>query len=134
MEVTEVNDNILKLQILRSLSKVLNSKDSTIESYCITNTSRPLLSYGPRGAKGGRRTFLYVEALKRFKVEAKEMDLDEAYKRARPMYNGRMEHTFVVLRESRDSEEPRTGANAEPIGNKRPAPEDDGINPKKKAM
>lgn len=105
-------------QILRSLSKVLNEKDPAVDTFCIGNTTRPLFSYGPRGSKGSRRTYLYVEALKRFKVEAMEMNLDEAYKRARPIYEGRLEHTFIVLKENH-IEDKGTGANQEPIGNKR---------------
>lgn len=74
-----------------------------------------------------------MEALRRFKNEAKEMDLSEAYRRAKPMYNGRLEHTFVVLKEGVNVE-PGTGANSEPIGLKRPAPSDDNSESKRKAM
>lgn len=96
----------------------MNEKDPTIESFCIGNTTRPLFSYGPRGTKGSRRTYLYVEALRRFKMEATDMNLDEAYKRAKPVYDGRLEHTFIVLKENHDVQK-ATGANQEPIGLKR---------------
>ncbi len=52
------------------------------------------------------------------------IDLTEAYKKAKPMYNGRLEHTFVVLKEDRDGEVIISGANSEPVGAKRPAPDD----------
>lgn len=47
------------------------------------------------------------------------MDYTEAYKKARPMYNGRMEHTFVVLKEEGVASENVTVGNREPMG-KRP--------------
>lgn len=116
------------------MSKIVNEKDPTIESFCIGNTTRPLFSYGPKGTKGSRRTYLYVEALKRFKLEATEMNLDEAYKRAKPAYDGRLEHTFIVLRENRDEQNERkaTGANQEPLGLKRRSTVvDEGVSKKK---
>lgn len=116
--------------MLRSLSKVINQKDSESETFCIGNTSRPLLSHGPKGSKGSRKTFLYVEALKRFKALIPEVDLSEAYKKARPMYDGRMEHTFVVLKENQDSV--ASGSNQEPLGNKRPAGDDGAGSSKRK--
>lgn len=103
-----------------------------MESFCIGNTSRPLLSYGPKGTKGNRKTFLFVESLKRFKVESKEMDLTEAYRKAKPMYEGRLEHTFVVLKEG--VEPTATGSNQEPLGNKRPAEEGESGSVKRKAV
>lgn len=60
------------------------------------------------------------------------MDLTEAYKRAKPMYNGRLEHTFVVLHEEKDVPE-ASGSNAEPIGAKRPGAEISSSSMKKKA-
>lgn len=111
---------------------MINAKDPSVESFCIGNTSRPLLSYGPNGTKGNRKTFLYVESLKRFKAEAKEMDLTEAYKKARPMYDGRLEHTFVILKEG--AEATVSGSNQEPLGNKRPAEGDESGAMKRKAI
>lgn len=58
------------------------------------------------------------------------MDLGEVYKRARPMYEGKLEHTFVVLKENYEDEK-TSGSNREPIGVKRPASDmDGGINKK----
>ena len=54
------------------------------------------------------------------------MDLAEAYKKAKPMYSGRLEHTFVVLKDDvePDQEQPQaTGSNSEPVGTKRPGAE-----------
>lgn len=118
---------------MRGLSKVLNAKDPKTVNFCIGNTARPLLSCGPRGTKGGRRTYLYVEAIRKFPEEVKEMDLTEAYRRAKPAYAGRMEHTFIVLKE--DTEEPTTsGSNQEPIGTKRPGSGDLGGASKRPAV
>lgn len=62
-----------------------------------------------------------------------EMELAEAYKKARPMYEGRMEHTFIVLKEGDVAEV--TGANLEPLGAKRPAPDEpESGSSKKKAI
>ncbi len=107
----------------------MNEKDPASENFCIGNSARPLLSCGPKG-KGGRRTYLYVEALRRYKDEIKEVDLTEAYRRAKPAYVGRLEHTFIVLKEE-DKEVTVSGSNQEPLGAKRPAPYDVG-NPSKR--
>lgn len=104
------------MQILRSLSKVINETDKGVDSYCITNTARPLLSVGPKGGKGSRRTYLFVEALRKYNEEIKRLDLSEAYKKALPMYAGRLERTFVVLKEGQTGEPLITGGNREPIG------------------
>lgn len=75
---------------------------------------------------------MFVESLRRFKEEAKELDLSEAYKRACPMYNGRLEHTFIVLKESQTAQ--CSGANKEPLGAKRPAPDEEHGDSKRKAV
>jgi hypothetical protein len=76
-----------------------------------------LLSYGTKGAKATRRTYMYVEAVRKFEKEVKEIDLTEAYKKARPAFTGRLERTFIVLRDNEGEEEPMaTGSNAEPLG------------------
>lgn len=109
-------------QIMKSLAKVLSSKDPQTDAYCITNSTRPILSVGPKGSKGGRKTYLFAESIKRFPEEICQADLSEAYKRAFPMFKGRMEHTFIVLKEI-DSAPISSGANNVPLGNKRPLDE-----------
>ena len=37
------------------------------------------------------------------------------------MYKGRLEHTFVVLKDKESDSQPTSGSNNEPLGNKRPA-------------
>ncbi len=104
-------------QILKNLSKVLNAKDTTLDTYVIGNAPRPLLSYGVKGTKTTRRTYLYVEALQKFEKEAREIDLTEAYRRARPAFTGKLERTFIILKDKEGEEEPMvTGSNTEPIG------------------
>lgn len=47
------------------------------------------------------------------------MDYTEAYKTAKPMYNGRMERTLVVLKDDDATENPEnqvSGGNREPLG------------------
>jgi hypothetical protein len=45
------------------------------------------------------------------------MNLDEAYKRARPAFIGRLERTFVVLKDEREEVDDKlTGSNMEPLG------------------
>jgi len=88
------------------------------------------MSYGPKG-KGSRRTFLYVEALRKFPDEVKSMDLRDAYKKALPTYAGRLEHTFVILND-REGEKITSGSNNVPLGNKRQADDDNaGRSPKR---
>ncbi len=95
----------------------MNAKDSNLDAYVIGNAPRPLLSYGVKGQKTSRRTYLYVEALTKFEKEAKEMDLTDAYKRARPGFTGKLERTFIILKDNQDEDvEMVSGSNAEPIG------------------
>jgi hypothetical protein len=111
----------------------LNTNDPSIEAFCITNTYRPLLSYGPKHVKGSRRTYLYVESLRRFQAECAKLDLSEAYKKAGQNFRGRLEHTFVVLKDPAEgSGEAASGSNKEPLGKKRPAEGDDGSSKNKK--
>ncbi len=93
-----------------------------MDAYCVANGTRPLLSYGAKGTRLGRKTFLYVAALKQWEHLHSELDLTEAYKLAKNSFNGKMEQVFVVLKES-DQRPTVTGANGEPITNKRPAEE-----------
>ncbi len=118
--------------MLKSLSKVLNDKDPSIESFCITNTYRPLLSYGPKHVRGQRRTFLYVESLRRFQSESATLDLSEAYKKAGQNFRGRLEHTFVVLKDQEESGMTASGSNREPLGKKRQAEDESGSSKSKK--
>ncbi len=65
------------------------------------------------------------------------MDLSEAYKKALPMYSGRLEHTFVVLKDDTAPEKGEgqtTGSNAEPVGQKRPAPDNEEGKSKRMAL
>jgi hypothetical protein len=108
-----------KFQILKGLCKVLNVKDSTLDTYVIGNAQRPILSYGVKGQKSARRSYLYMEALTKFEKEAKELDLTEAYKRARPSFTGKLERNFIILKDNIDEDvEMASGSNTEPIGQK----------------
>ncbi len=69
-----------------------------------------------------------MEAIRKFGSLADEMELDlsEAYKKALPMYASRLRRTFILLGD-RDDSNPSfkgTGANKEPIGEKRSMKED----------
>jgi len=120
--------------VLRSLSKLINEKNPTLDSYCIGNSTRPLLSVGAKGTKGrSRKTYLYVEALRRYEEELGRLDLTEAYKKALPVYKGRLEHSFVVLKDDVGDVPQATGGNNEPIGQKRKPTDTEGGNSKKKA-
>jgi hypothetical protein len=117
------------------MSKMLCKQDESIEAYCIGNTARPLLCHGPKGVKGSKRTYLYVEAIRKFGLCLEEADLSEAYKRALPMYSGRLRRTFIVLGD-RDERNPYSknvsGANKEPLGAKRPGTDNGETNVKTK--
>jgi hypothetical protein len=91
-----------------------------LDAYVIGNAIRPLLSYGPKNSRTMRRTFLYVDAIQKFEGEIKGLDLSEAYKKAKPSFTGKLERTFIVLKDLPGEEtamevEPATGANAEPL-------------------
>ncbi len=79
------------------------------------------MSYGPKNSRSLRRTYLYVEAILKFEAETKELDLTEAYKKARPSFIGKMERSFILLKDAPGEEQPMetesaaTGANLEPI-------------------
>ncbi len=95
----------------------MNARDQTLDTYVIGNAPRPLLSYGTKGSKATRRTYMYVEAVRKFEKEVKEVDLTDAYKKARPAFTGRLERTFLVLKDNEGEAEPLvTGSNAEPLG------------------
>ena len=63
---------------------------------------------------------LFVEAIRRYSQELKEVHLDEAYKLALPIFKGRLEQTFIVLKDN-VSDRVTTGANEVPLGAKRVA-------------
>ncbi len=88
-----------------------------MDAYCVSNGVRPLLSYGPKGTRVGRKTYIFTTALKTFESLLPKMDLTEAYKKARNTFAGKMEQVFVVLKEGVYSEM-MSGANAEPLGEK----------------
>ena len=115
-------------QILKSLSKVIMEQNPGTDAFCITNANRPLMSVGSKGIRGGRKTYLYVEAIRKFQDEVRVLNLDEAYKLARNQYVGRMEHTFIVLKEDATvSKTMITGANSVPMGVKRDRGTDEGV-------
>jgi hypothetical protein len=100
-----------------------------MDAYCVQNGVRPLLSYGAKGTRVGRKTFLFVAALRQWESLHGSMDLTEAYKRAKGNFLGKMEQVFVVLKEPDDT--PASGANQEPVRNKRKADEPLNSSPKR---
>ncbi len=64
---------------------------------------------------------MYLEALQKFEADTKNLDLTEAYKKARPSFTGKLERNFILLKDNpgeeapMDTEEVATGANTEPI-------------------
>jgi hypothetical protein len=117
------------LQILKSLAEVVKAQNATMDAYCVSNGIRPLLSYGAKGTRVGRKTFLFVSALKQWESLHHLMDLTEAYKRAKASFKGKMEQLFVVLKENQPI--PLTGSNNVPLSNKRPAEEKLANDPKR---
>jgi hypothetical protein len=62
---------------------------------------------------------MYVEALQKFEADTKNLDLTEAYKKARPAFTGKLERSFLLLKDNPGEEDMdtdlATGANAEPL-------------------
>jgi hypothetical protein len=79
------------------------------------------MSYGPKNSRTLRRTYLYVEAVQKFEAEARGLDLTEAYKKAKPAFTGKLERSFILLKDNPGEEQPMeiesaaTGANLEPL-------------------
>jgi hypothetical protein len=112
-------------QILKLLAKQISDQEKENDAFCVTTAARPLLSYGSRTVRGNRRTFLYAEALRKFNQEVKKLNLQDIYKRAKPTYAGKMQHTFAILKEdgpdpNLDLDNAASGSNAEPIGERVP--------------
>lgn len=101
---------------------MLSAKGGATDAYCITNSTRPLLCIGQRGTKGGRKTLLFVEAIRKYPEEVKEASFTEAYKLALPIFKDRLEQTFLVLKDSESEAAVASGSNQIPVGSKRPAP------------
>jgi hypothetical protein len=103
------------------LCRALNAKDPGLEAYVIGNNTRPLMSHGPKNSRTQRRTYLYIEALEKFKDELEGLDLSEAYKKALPAFAGRLERNFIILKDKPGDETAMeldtvaTGANLEPL-------------------
>jgi hypothetical protein len=96
---------------------VIKTQNQSMDAYCVSNGVRPLLSYGAKGTRVGRKTYIFTTALKNFESLHHLMDLSEAYKKARNTFAGKMEQVFVVLKEGVYSAMV-TGANSDPIGDK----------------
>ena len=106
---------------MKSLSEAIKAQNTTMDAYCVQNGVRPLLSYGAKGTRVGRKTFLFASALRQWEHLHDRLDLAEAYKKAKNTFNGKLEQLFVVLKEGRS--EHLTGVNQIPVGQKRNAEE-----------
>jgi hypothetical protein len=106
---------------LKSICKYLNAKDPGLDAYVVNNQPRPILSHGPKNSRTTRRSYLYIEAVQKFGPDPKELDLSEAYKKAKPAFTGRLERSFILLKDNPGEEEAMdldsvaTGANLEPL-------------------
>ncbi len=103
------------------MCKKLNDKDPGLDCYVVNNVPRPIMSYGPKNSRSMRRSYLFIDAIKKFANETKGLDLSEAYKKAKPSFTGCLERTFVLLKDNPGEEDPMdletaaTGANLEPL-------------------
>jgi len=118
---------------LKSLSEVIKAQGTAMDAYCVQNRARPLLSYGAKGTRVGRKTFLFAAALRQWEHLHEQMDLVEAYKKAKKNFTGKMEQLFVVLKEGVEIDDlaAGTGANRVAVGAKRPRMDNAGNPPKK---
>lgn len=81
----------------------------------VGNAMRPIMSYGTKNDRASRKSFLYVEAIRKFQKECRNVDFSEAYKKARPNFVGRMETNFIVLLDKEGEETVVSGSNAVPL-------------------
>ncbi len=64
---------------------------------------------------------MYVDAIKKYGTEPQALDLSEAYKKAKPAFTGKLERSFILLKDNPGEEEAMdldsiaTGANLEPL-------------------
>ncbi len=68
-----------------------------------------------------RRSYVYIDAIKKFVSDPTVLDLSEAYKKAKPAFTGKLERSFILLKDNPGEEEEMdldsiaTGANLEPL-------------------
>jgi hypothetical protein len=64
---------------------------------------------------------VYIDAIKRYGTEPQLLDLTEAYRKAKPAFTGKLERSFILLKDNPGEEEPMdlesvaTGSNLEPL-------------------
>ncbi len=64
---------------------------------------------------------MYIDAIKKFVNDSTVLDLSEAYKKAKPAFTGKLERSFILLKDNPGEEEEMdldsiaTGANLEPL-------------------
>jgi len=107
----------VRIEILRAISKVLTTENT--DSFVQGFSSRPLLHYyrsegSTISVEGVNRTYTFVEAVSKFGHLVPPSGLLNAYKRARPSFNGCLEQYFVILRE--EGPPIASGFNAAPLG------------------
>ena len=60
---------------------MIKTQDASMDAYCVANGVRPLLSYGAKGTRVGRKTYIFTAALKKWENLHSRLDLTEAYKK-----------------------------------------------------
>jgi hypothetical protein len=64
---------------------------------------------------------LYIEPVQKYGTEPQALNLTEAYKKAKPAFTGRLERSFILLKDNPgeegavDIDSVATGANLEPL-------------------
>lgn len=79
----------VRIEILRSLGTRLTNGKRV--AYCVATQAKPYLSVGPAvGNQGIRRSYRFVEAIKKFGCLLEDANLDRAYERAGMNFSGNM--------------------------------------------
>ena len=88
----------VRIDILKAMAKCFAGEKEIM--YVSAFTSRPLLHVKPKEAGSRTMAYTFADALSRYGMHLRQVDLGEAYRRAGTSFKGQMQQNFVVLHDS----------------------------------
>ena len=88
----------VRIDILKAMAKCFAGEKEIM--YVSAFTSRPLLHVRPKEAGSRTMAYTFADALSRYGMHLRQVDLGEAYRRAGTSFKGQMQQNFVVLHDS----------------------------------